>query len=124
MAEFELTADTTDEDLWERGAERILLLGNHYDVKAQANPIRETEDFNPDSRPVTYTIESLVVQVEEDQQKGLRRALIKGVDDGSVRVRDLMKAIRWIGERREEAEERLTARQTGRPTSGQSHSTP
>lgn len=118
MAEFQLESDES-EPLWQRGDETITIGGSKFDVLDRANPIRENEEFNPESRPVTYTIESLVTQVFEDQRNKLRKALVKGVDDGTIRVRQIMQAIRWIGERREEAEERAVAKQTGRPTSAQ-----
>lgn len=124
MADFQLAADET-ETLWERGDVTLTLPGiGSFDVIPDGNPIRETDEFNPESRPVTYMIESLVVQVEEDQRKRLRKRLVEGIDDGTIRVRAITKALRWIGEQREEAEERAVARQTGRPTSGQQHSTP
>jgi len=124
MAEFSLQSDN-ETPLWEPGDVTLTLPGlGKFDVLDRANPIRETEDFNPDNRPVTYIVESLVAQVPEHERKRLRRALVEGIDSGSIQVRTLSDALRWIGEQREEAEEKAVARQTGRPTTGPQHSTP
>lgn len=126
MAEFVLEAPS-DEPLWEVGDVTLTLPGTKLErvpVKSHANPIRETDDFNPDARPVSYILESLVLQLEDDHQAAARKALIKAVDGGKVQVKSLSAALRWIGEQREEAEERAISRRTARPTSGQQHSTP
>lgn len=124
MAEFVLQSDQ-DEPLWQPGEVTLTLPGiGKFDVLDRGNPIRETEDFNPDNRPVTYIIESLVAQVPDEHRKRLRRALAEGVDDGTIQVRELSKALRWIGEQREEYEERAVAGQTGRPTTEPPRSTP
>jgi hypothetical protein len=123
-ADFQLVSDD-DEALWERGEVTLTFPGiGTFDVLDRANPIMETDSFNPETRPVTYMVESLVCQMYDDHRKKLRKALVKGIEDGTVMVRSITKALRWIGEQREEYEERAVSRQTGRPTSGQQHSTP
>lgn len=121
--DFNLLDD--DDELWAMGDVTLTLpdVGT-WDVLPGANPIRETDEFNPESRPVSYIIESLVVQLAEHERKRARKALQKAVDDGTVRVRSLSKALRWIGDQREEHEEKVVASKAGRPTSAPPRSTP
>lgn len=122
-ADFSLEDD--DDKLWDRGDVTLTLPGvGSWDVLPRANPIRETEDFNPDNRPVSYIIESIVAQLYEDVRKPARKALVKAIDDGTVLVGKLTKALRWLGEQREEAQERAVAQKAGRPTTGPQLSTP
>lgn len=120
MAEFELDAE---EPLWQRGEETLTIGGRRFDVYPLGRIAAETDHFNFQTRPVSFVVESLVVQFYDDQHDEAREVIGEALQAGTLTIGKAREAAEWIAGRREAAAKAAVRRSTGRPTLEPSRST-
>lgn len=96
--------------------------GGTFRCLDRANPPLEGA-VNPETRPVSYTVELLARQIVEDERDAFRSELVAALDENRVMVGTLIDVARWVAEQRADAEKAALARVVDRPTKARRPST-
>lgn len=96
--------------------------GGTFRCLDRANPPLE-DDVDPERKPVGYLIETLRLQVIEDERDEFEAALVLALQENRILVPQLLETARWIGEQRAEAEKGALSRTVERPTKARRGST-
>lgn len=96
--------------------------GGTFRCLDRANPPIE-DDVDPERKPVGYLVETLRLQVIEEERDAFEAALVDAIRANRILVPQLLETARWIGEQRAEAEKGAVSRTVARPTRARRAST-
>lgn len=96
--------------------------GGTFRCLDRANPPLE-DDVDPTTKPMSYMVELLRLQVVEEERDAFEEALVDALRANRIAASTLLEVGRWLGEQREAAERGALSRTVDRPTKARGRST-
>lgn len=96
--------------------------GGTFRCLDRANPPLE-DDVDPTTKPVSYLVETLRLQVVPEERDDFEAALVVALRENRIMASELLEVGRWLGETREAAERGTLSRVVDRPTKARGRST-